>query len=203
MQTQTNTTSSYFGYGAVEWPFPENATTWPEEAPVPARAKPLDREQFGDAFRHGYPLTLRFLLSRGAAADIAEEIAQAAWAKSWECREQLRQPAMIGAWVNSIAKNMLKNRFRADQKLEVLTESVKAEGAPGAGASVDVNRILTRCDARDSTILTGYYLEGYTTEEIARQLGLTPVTVRVRLLRIRRSLRSQLVPERPQLAHAA
>jgi RNA polymerase sigma factor (sigma-70 family) len=110
---------------------------------------------------------------------------------------------MIGAWVNSIAKNMLKNRFRADQKLEMLTETVKTEGIPGA--NVDVNRILTRCDERDSTILTGYYLEGYTTEEIARQLGLTPVTVRVRLLRIRRSLRSQLVPqaERPQLARAA
>ena len=200
MQTQTNT--SYFGYSPAEWhPFSEHPQTWQEET-VPAKTKPLDREQFGDAFRHGYPLTLRFLLSRGAAADIAEEIAQAAWAKSWECREQLRQPNMIGAWVNSIAKNMLKNRFRADQKLEMLTETVKAEGLPGV--NVDVNRILTRCDQRDSTILTGYYLEGYTTEEIAKQLGLTPVTVRVRLLRIRRSLRSQLVPaERPQLAHAA
>lgn len=154
-------------------------------------APPLDRDQFADAFRHGYPMTLRFLLSRGAPTDIAEEVAQAAWAKGWECLEQLQRPNMVGAWVNSIAKNMLKNRLRADQRLEGLTESSKSDSP--AMLSVDVKRILTRCDKRDSRILRGYYLEGYTTEEIAREVGLTPVTVRVRLLRIRRALRSQLL----------
>lgn len=63
----------------------------------------MSQEQYGEAFRQGYPLTLRFLLSRGAAADIAEEMAQAAWVKGWECRAQLQRPHMIGAWVNSIA----------------------------------------------------------------------------------------------------
>lgn len=152
---------------------------------------PMDRDQFADAFRHGYPMTLRFLLSRGAPTDIAEEIAQAAWAKGWECLEQLQRPAMVGAWVNSIAKNMLKNRLRAEQRLEGLTESAKSAGPQLV--TVDVKRILMRCDNRDSRILKGYYLEGYTTEELAREVGLTPVTVRVRLLRIRRALRAQLL----------
>lgn len=168
----------------------EPETNLVEMPEVLAPPKPLTQEQFGDAFRHGYPLTRRFLLSRGAPSDIAEEVAQAAWAKGWECREQLQRPHMIGAWVNSIAKNMMKNRIRAEQKLEALTEGAKAGGPPAI--AVDLKRILKKCDDRDSAILRGYYVEGYTTEEIASQVGLTPVTVRVRLLRLRRSLRSQL-----------
>jgi RNA polymerase sigma factor (sigma-70 family) len=52
--------------------------------------------------------------------------------------------------------------------------------------------ILNRCGERDSAILRSFYVEGYTTEEIASKVGLTPVAVRVRMLRLRNSLRSQL-----------
>jgi RNA polymerase sigma factor (sigma-70 family) len=167
---------------------PEAEAAEPQQEEITTPPPPLDEAQFGLAFRQGYPMTLRFLLSRGARTETAEEIAQAAWAKGWECRWQLQRPAMIGAWVNSIAKNMLKNRVRAEQKLEGLSEY--ANPASPFLLSVDVKRILNRCDQRDSKILRGYYLEGYTSEEIAQQVGLTPVGVRVRLLRIRRTLRS-------------
>lgn len=178
-----------------ECPDPEVSTTdvvedhqeWTHHSATPA----LTADQFAEAFRRGYPMTLRFLLSRGASTDIAEEVTQAAWVKGWECLNQLQRPHMIGAWVNSIAKNMLKNRLRSDQKLEGLTESSKA--AWPTLMSVDVKRVLTGCDNRDSRILHGYYIEGYTAEELARQVGLTPVTVRVRLLRLRRALRTQLM----------
>ncbi len=150
----------------------------------------LQQDEFGEAFAQGYPMTLRFLLSRGASSDTAEEIAQAAWAKGWECRGQLLRPDTVRAWVNSIAKNMLKNQIRSQRKLERLTESSDRGHAPVM--SIDMKSILNRCDQRDSKILRGYYVEGYTTEEIANQVGLAPVTVRVRLLRTRRALRSQL-----------
>ena len=167
----------------------------------PASRPALTAEEFAEAFRRGYPMTLRFLLSRGAATDIAEEVTQAAWVKGWECLNQLQRPHMIGAWVNSIAKNMLKNRLRSDQKWEGLTESSKA--AWPTLVSVDVKRVFTRCDSRDSRILHGYYIEGYTAEELARQVGLTPVTVRVRLLRLRRALRNQLTKVPTEEATAA
>lgn len=156
------------------------------------RQLPLSQEQFSDAFRKGYPLTLRFLMSRGAPSDLAEEVAQGAWAKGWECRAQLRTPHMVGAWVNSIAKNMLKNSVRLGQRQEALSESTQS-GGPTV-LSLDLKRILHRCDRRDSAILRGYYVEGYTTEEIAQRIGLAPVTVRVRLLRIRRALSTQFAP---------
>jgi len=161
---------------------------------------PLDDEQFEHAFRQGYNRTLRFLVSRGAKSETAEEITQAAWARGWECRWQLQRPDMIGAWINSIAKNMLRNCARANQKLEDLGEYPNA-ASPFATTKMDVTKILSRCGDRDSMILRGYYLEGYTSEEIAQQVGLTSVAVRVRLLRIRRALRSHFA--RPPLCTAA
>jgi DNA-directed RNA polymerase specialized sigma24 family protein len=37
-----------------------------------------------------------------------------------------------------------------------------------------------------------HYLAGYTSEELARQRGCTPVAVRVRLLRVRRRIRETI-----------
>ncbi len=150
----------------------------------------LNQRQFGQVYQRSYPMTVRFLLSLGARPDLAEEMAQCAWAKGWECRTQLRQPGMVSAWVNSIAKNMLRNRIRVDQRMEELTEASAAGSCPNY--ELDAGGILDRCDSAQSTLLSRYYLEGYTAEEIAEQTGMKPVTVRVRLMRMRRALRLQL-----------
>jgi DNA-directed RNA polymerase specialized sigma24 family protein len=160
-----------------------------------------ERCNFAAAYEHGYRMTQRFLISRGAPPDAAEEVAQAAWAKGWECRSQLHNPTLLGAWVNSIAKNLLRNRARADRRLERLAMATGV-GSPSAD-DLFVNQLLDRCKPSESTLLNAYYVEGYTTEEIARRAGMTPVTVRVRLLRIRRSLRSRLLGHNPSMAQAA
>lgn len=161
----------------------------------------MSQQQFGDAYRRAYPLTVRFLLSLGARPDIAEEMAQGAWVKGWECREQLRQPEMISAWVNSIAKNMMRNRLRADRNLEELTETASVSATPTD--ALEAESILDRCDQMDSALLSSYYIEGYTAEEIAKRAGLKSVTIRVRLLRMRRALRSQLRRPAEPIAQAA
>src|SRR6202158_5719138 len=73
----------------------------------------MKRDDYAEAFESGYGATRRFLLSRGAPLDEAEEIAQAAWARGWEYRDQLRDPGLVGYWVNSIARNLFRARFRA------------------------------------------------------------------------------------------
>lgn len=149
----------------------------------------LNAEEFAEAYCHGYPITLRFLRSRGASTDLAEEVTQAAWAKGWERLGQLRQPRMISAWVNSIAKNMLINGMRHEQKRQPLTDS---QCAWPSLAALDIKRILAGCTNTDRSILYGSYVEGHTTLELADQLGLNPINIRVRLCRLRRSLRSQV-----------
>lgn len=150
----------------------------------------MERENYGQAFESGYGATRRFLLAHGAAIQDAEEIAQAAWARGWEYREQLRDPKMVAYWVNSIARNLFRARFRGPM-------AAPLDGFnPSCAYTMDtqlieLNRMLERCPVRDRSLLKRS-LEGYSAEEIAREAGITSTGIRVRLLRIRNSLREQL-----------
>ena len=140
------------------------------------------------AFESGYTATRRFLMSRGAAIDEAEEIAQAAWVRGWECREQLRDPLLVGFWVNSIARNLFRARFRLPQESPI--EDVSATYSINLEA-LEVRLLLERCSVRDRDLLLKS-LEGYSAEEMAEGSGVTSTGIRVRLLRIRQGLRHQM-----------
>jgi DNA-directed RNA polymerase specialized sigma24 family protein len=143
---------------------------------------------YAKAFETGFPATRRFLLSRGAAVEEAEEIAQAAWARGWEFRDQLRDPGLVGFWVNSIARNLFRARFRARVVMQM--DGVEAPYSMNL-EEIELHRLLERCSGRDRRLLERS-LEGYSAEEIARAEGITSTGIRVRLLRIRQSLRQRL-----------
>lgn len=144
--------------------------------------------EYAEAFKAGYPATRRFLLSRGAALEEAEEIAQAAWVRGWEFRDQLRDPGLVGFWVNSIARNLFRAKFRS--KAPASMEGVEAPYWMDL-EEIELHRLLDRCSGRDRQLLKRS-LEGYSAEEIARSEGITSTGIRVRLLRIRQSLRQKL-----------
>lgn len=166
----------------------------------------LTRKQYSLAYDDGYPLTVRFLLSRGLSGESAEEAAQAAWAKGWEHRQSLRNPKRIVSWVNTIALNLFRNWFRRRESPEELPEIATAPKI--TPQAIDVRRTLEQCEGRDRMLLEKHYLEGYTSKELGEKTGCTPVAVRVRLLRARRKLGAVLRPERQKKserdeAHAA
>lgn len=145
---------------------------------------------YGKAFEEGYPKTVRFLMSRGADPDIAEETAQAAWSRGWARRCQLRDPNCVGTWVNSIAMNLFRNTHRTSKRNQVLTDLPAVSTSAVAG--VDAGKVLDCCRHKDRSLLQLHYLYGYTTGEIGERVGLSSTAVRVRLLRARRSLRKRL-----------
>src|SRR5436305_7759807 len=133
-------------------------------------------QEYATAFESGYTATRRFLLARGAAADEAEEIAQAAWARGWECRTQLRDPSLVGFWVNSIARNLFRARFRT-VPMSPLDDFDKSYSM--SLEDLEIRLLLERCCARDRALLQKS-LEGYTAEEIATDSGVTSTGIRVR-----------------------
>jgi len=147
----------------------------------------MERNDYGEAFATGYSATRRFLLAHGAPVEDAEEIAQAAWVRGWEYRDQLRDPGMVGFWVNSIARNLYRARFRAPltTPIDGLNPSYTMDLE-----SLELRRLLDRCPRRDRSLLERN-LAGYSAEEIAREAGITSTGIRVRLLRIRNMLREQ------------
>jgi RNA polymerase sigma factor (sigma-70 family) len=148
--------------------------------------KPAD---YAAAFENGYAATRRFLLARGAGVDEAEEIAQAAWARGWEYREQLRDPSLVAYWVNSIARNLFRARFRAAPLASL--EGLEPSYSMGLERQLELQRVLERCAAKDRALLEKS-LDGYSAEEIAREEGISSTGIRVRLLRIRQHLRAEL-----------
>jgi RNA polymerase sigma factor (sigma-70 family) len=153
-----------------------------------ATAMAMQRNDYAEAFESGYGATRRFLLSRGAPIEDAEEIAQAAWVRGWEYLDQLRDPGLVGFWVNSIARNLFRARFRAP----VATPIDDVNPAYTLDLDeIELHRLLDSCPQRDRALLE-QSLQGYSAEEIAREAGITSTGIRVRLLRIRQSLRERL-----------
>jgi RNA polymerase sigma factor (sigma-70 family) len=146
----------------------------------------MQAQIYADAFESGFGATRRFLISRGLGAEEAEEIAQDAWVRGWEHREQLREPRLVGYWVNAIARNLFRAKFRAPIRVPIGENQ-----DPAYTMSLDLielNRLLESCSSRDRIMLQ-QILEGYSAEEIAKTSGLTSTGVRVRMLRARQSLR--------------
>jgi RNA polymerase sigma factor (sigma-70 family) len=157
----------------------------------------MTRDEYGAAYQKGYGLTVRFLVSRGLTYDIAQETAQAAWARGWERLGQLRDPRMLLTWMNSIALNIHRSFLRREPLLHALPE---IPTPPKVNlAAIDVKRILQCCRKKDRIVLERHYLEGFKVREIASEHGWTETAVRIRLLRARRSVGERLgrvFPER-------
>jgi RNA polymerase sigma factor (sigma-70 family) len=159
------------------------------------------QEQFAAAYRLGFSRTVRFLQSNGVQVELAEEIAQAAWSRGWECRAQLKNHAAIGVWVNSIAKNLLRVDYRRRKAVEELTEDSATVDA--STDSTALAELLAHCSEEDRQLLVRHYMEGWSSNELAPALGISPVSVRVRLLRIKNALRESLQLSGVQIPQAA
>jgi DNA-directed RNA polymerase specialized sigma24 family protein len=146
----------------------------------------MTRDSYGDAYQRGFVHTVRFLISRGVPGDTAQEVAQSAWTKGWEKRGQLRNDGMVVTWVNAIAMNAYRGILRREPFFVPVPELCTTETS---GAAVDVGRILGFCRPRDRDLLE-LQLQGLTAKEIARKEGVTATTIRIRLLRARRKVRS-------------
>ena len=153
----------------------------------------MTREEYSVAYDRGYSKTLGFMRSRGAPPDAAEDLAQAAWAKGWQYREQIRDPSKVDAWVNTIAFNLFRGSFRKAPTVELLPEDYPSSPQNIVG-TIDCQRLFARCSRSERKLIKGTYLAGYTSAELGPRLGLSAVAVRVRLLRLRRRLGAIMRP---------
>jgi DNA-directed RNA polymerase specialized sigma24 family protein len=148
----------------------------------------MTRSAYGQAYQAGFERTVRFLISRGAATDGAQEAAQAAWVRGWERLNQLRDDDVLLTWVNTIALNIYRRvrhtEDRFNQPLPTLYSRLRIDLA-----AIDVARILRFCRPRERRLLE-LQMQGVTAKEIARRNGVTETAIRIRLMRARRTARA-------------
>lgn len=152
----------------------------------------LTPQEFSEAYERSYSRTVRFLQSRGVTPDVAEEVAQSAWARGWERLAQLQSKTALLPWVNSIALNALRGYFRQQSRAPQLSEGVEGELPARQPMSLDARHdlqtVLAKCTPEEQQLLWAYWGEGFTSNEIASQMDIKPVSVRVRIGRIAKAI---------------
>ncbi len=156
-------------------------------------AQTLSRDDYARAYDEGFKKTVRFLAANGASPEIAEEVAQAAWVRGWERIGQLRHVQALAFWINSIAKNFLRNSFRRRHSSTELLETTLVTN-PLESEQIDAERIFRGCTEVERQLLERYYLEGFTSHELSQEFGLSAVGVRVRLTRLKKNIVTRLEP---------
>ena len=151
----------------------------------------MSSEEYAEAYRRGFNLAVRFWVSRGVSYDDAVESVQAAWAKGWERRDQLRQPASVLPWIISIAGNMRKTLLRQQQK-EVLKDEPRATTNNSDAIAIDAKKVLQASKPLHRAVLEAHYMHGLTAQEIAQAEGVSEGAIRLRLMRARRNLKKKV-----------
>jgi len=149
----------------------------------------MTKHEYSQAYQAGFERTVRFLISKGARGDGAQEAAQAAWARGWERLAQLREDSNVYTWINTIALNFYRGFLGREVHLQHLADLPSRDRINVA--AIDVDRFLRFCRPCERTLLQ-QQMEGITMEEIARKNGVTESAIRVRLMRARRAARSQM-----------
>ena len=145
--------------------------------------------------RHAAWLLVR-LSHRCADPSIVEEVVQDTFLAVWKGARRYRGQGEVPAWIWGIGIRRLVDRLRRRRSM-MLLDPVGHE--PSAEDRVllgiehgDLGGALDRLSPELRAVLQATVLDGLTTREAGRALGIPPGTVKTRLMRARRELREAL-----------
>lgn len=146
----------------------------------------MTAEDYTRGYEGRFDVIVRFFLSRGIPYDDAIECVQAAWAKGWERREQLRDSTRVMPWIISIARN-LRNTSLKEHLRESAAFDQPSRSEEYHLMELDAQRILEKCDPQCRAILEAHYFEGLTAGEIAATQNISEGAAHARLTRARKN----------------
>jgi RNA polymerase sigma-70 factor (ECF subfamily) len=128
----------------------------------------------------------------GSAA-VAEDAVQEALARAWERYLQGRDIDRLGAWVTTVALNLVRSQFRRwrVERNARIRLAGRAETADDPGMSAvahAVREAVGRLPRRQREVTVLRYYAGLDVAEIADSLGISDGNVKAMLFRARRSL---------------
>ena len=154
-----------------------------------------------------YTLTLRMMKNR----EEAEEVSQDTFIKAYKSINRFKGDSKFSTWIYRIAYNTCLDRLKKNRKhfndvaIDEFTEhQIKTiDNALSQLENEEKNQAIQQCLAQlpsdDAFMLTLYYFEDQSLDEISKTVGLTPNNVKVKLFRSRKKLatimKAQLEPE--------
>jgi RNA polymerase sigma-70 factor, ECF subfamily len=182
-----------------------------DDAGLLARTSAGDREAFELLYRrHGPWLTAR-LQSRCADPDIADLALQDTFVAVWRSAGRYRAEGDVGAWIWGIAVRRLIDQLRKRRTTPLDPTRIADEldaheattGYASIGATVDgsmsgvlesdeLQRAVRALTPELRAVLIATAIDGLTTKEAGRLLGVPQGTVKTRLMRARHQLQEAL-----------
>ncbi|MCX2681233.1 RNA polymerase sigma factor [Galbibacter sp. EGI 63066] len=154
-----------------------------------------------------FTLTLRMLKNK----EEAEEVAQDTFIKAYKSLQKFKGDSKFSTWLYKIAYHNCLDRLKLYKKeralvsMETITEpNIKiTDNAFEQLARAEKRQTILECmetlPTKDSFLLTLYYFEEQSLEEISHIIGIKPNNVKVKLFRSRKKLaavlRQKLEPE--------
>lgn len=145
-----------------------------------------------------------FLRRRVADDALAEDLLQQSFMRAVQQEHQVEQLEQVVGWFYRILRNATVDYYRArgaeDRKLEAFVQELAATGNDKTPALDDLRPTVCACLQRllpnlrpaYADLLNRIDLEGESPVSVAKQLGVTPNNLTVRLHRARQALRKSL-----------
>lgn len=150
---------------------------------------------FETVYRANYPSMLRYAQTllrslgsgQGTLDGRAEEAVQEMFLFAWEHRERLAASPSPTGWLYRVLGYKVRELLHEDRQWtkRLLRMSEIIENRPG-GASIQLRLELTGLISKEEhRLLSRLYVEGYTYEELAREMGLKKSALAMRVKRIK------------------
>jgi RNA polymerase sigma-70 factor (ECF subfamily) len=143
------------------------------------------------------PDLYRFAFWLARDRQVADDVVQEALLRAWRSRESLTETGSLKPWLLTIVRREHARLYERKRFETVSVDELVGSESPELAVAeeqevMDVRRAIFALedDYREPLVLQ--VLMGYSTDEIAGQLGLTQGAVLTRLFRARQKLRKQL-----------
>jgi RNA polymerase sigma factor (sigma-70 family) len=152
---------------------------------------------FEDFFRAQYTSLLRAMYLMCGNRQEAEELAQDTFVRAYERWELVRSADNPGGYVYRIGLNLYRSKLR--RAARAAKKAIRPAAEPDPFAAADERDAIWRALAelpkgqREAVVMVEWL--GMTDDEAGLALGVSPITVRVRIHRARGRLRPLLHPE--------
>jgi RNA polymerase sigma-70 factor (ECF subfamily) len=153
--------------------------------------------EFDRFFRENYDTTVRGLILDGTRADDAHDAAQEAYVRAfarWWRVGHYREPA---GWVRRVAVNVTRDQHRRlmthEKAMPKLATTQVLDGLDsGTDLGGPLDEALDQLPPQQRQAVDLYYGAGFSTEEAAHRMGISPGAVRFHLSRARQTLKPRM-----------
>ena len=125
--------------------------------------------------------------------DEVDDVVQETWLAGCRGIHRYTGAAQFSSWLTTIGIRAAYSRFvRATDAETELFDDLPAPAGAGPAAVIDLERALSQLPDQQRVVVVLHDIEGFTHEEIARQLGIATGTTKSTLSRARSALRRLL-----------